>query len=451
MNIVYFHTHDTGRYLRHYGYYDSPSNEISDWAERESLTFRNAFCAGPTCSPSRAALLTGKYPHDNGMLGLANRGFAITDYEDHLVRILNRNGYRTALCGVQHEGAGCFDSEKGAQIIGYQDNLTSQFKGSADDGEATASWDRRNTEIACQWIDSRQEQPFFLSMGLFSTHRVYPDLKSVNPDFIKPPFYVPDTPESRIDHASFLESVKTADWSFGRILNCLLDSGQYSNTAIILTTDHGLALPFAKCNLTDTGIGVAMNIRFPGQNTAGCVSNALVSQVDVLPTICEKIGIDRPESVTGRSFLNLLDGAEDKHNQYIFAETNYHTSYEPMRCIRNDRFKLIRNYDSERPYCHLSNIDNSPSKELMMSNGLAETSKEGVVLYDLTLDPAEKDNVVGKPPYKEVLRELSLALTQWQYETNDPILNGELKPEEHQIINRPECIEPASSNPDDYI
>lgn len=110
-NVLYIHTHDSGRVLSPYGY-KVPTPEIERFA-RSAAVFRGAYCAGPTCSPSRAAMLTGTYPHQTGMLGLAQRGFSM-DYSRHLVQFLNRNGYHTVLCGIQHEAGWYLNLEQGA-------------------------------------------------------------------------------------------------------------------------------------------------------------------------------------------------------------------------------------------------------------------------------------------------------------------------------------------------
>ena len=116
-NIVYLHSHDTGRYVQPMGH-SVPTPNLQRLAE-QGVLFRQAFCAAPTCAPSRAALLTGQSAHSSGMLGLAHRGFALTDYAQHLVTSLNATGYRTILAGMQHVAAG----EDGPEVIGYDEEL----------------------------------------------------------------------------------------------------------------------------------------------------------------------------------------------------------------------------------------------------------------------------------------------------------------------------------------
>jgi N-sulfoglucosamine sulfohydrolase len=111
-NILYVHSHDTGRWVRPYGYATRTPN-IQRLAE-EGVIFRKAFCAAPTCSGSRACLLTGQYAHSNGMVGLAHRGFSLKNYRHHIVHTLHELGYWSALIGEQH-------ISKKPDVIGYDE------------------------------------------------------------------------------------------------------------------------------------------------------------------------------------------------------------------------------------------------------------------------------------------------------------------------------------------
>ena len=111
-NILYVHSHDTGRWVRPYGHSVRTPN-IQRLAE-EGVLFRKAFCAAPTCSGSRACLLTGQYAHSNGMVGLAHRGFSLKDYRHHIVHTLHDLGYWSALIGEQH-------ISKKPDVIGYDE------------------------------------------------------------------------------------------------------------------------------------------------------------------------------------------------------------------------------------------------------------------------------------------------------------------------------------------
>src|SRR5690348_11028904 len=151
-NILYVHSHDTGRYVQPYGH-AVPTPNIQRLAE-QGVLFRKAFCAAPTCSPSRASLLTGQYPHCSGMLGLAHRGFSLHDYEQHILYTLRKAGYYSALIGEEHLAKDsrtiCYDQV--AQIEEHQVSLV--------------------TPTAIDTL-SKLPQPFFLSVGFFETHREF--------------------------------------------------------------------------------------------------------------------------------------------------------------------------------------------------------------------------------------------------------------------------------------
>ena len=247
MNILYIHTHDSGRYFHHYGCTDAPTGHLTEWALGEGLTFRKAYTASPTCSPSRAVLLTGQYPHTNGMVGLAHRGFSLNDYSLHLTGFLKSKGYHTALCGVQHEAKDCFDQTESGKIIGYDENISSEIDMTGFPGDFTARWDKDNAEKAAEWLSKPDRPPFFLSFGLYSTHREFPSACYTDPQRLKPPPYIYDNPENRKDHARFLSSLEVFDGCFQKVITALNDGPYAEDTIVIVTTDHGQ--PPALCQM----------------------------------------------------------------------------------------------------------------------------------------------------------------------------------------------------------
>lgn len=452
-NVLYIHTHDSGRMLSPYGY-KVPTPNLERFAG-EAAVFRNAYCAGPTCSPSRAAMLTGTYPHQTGMLGLAQRGFSM-DCSRHLVAYLNGKGYDTALCGIQHEVGWYLDLKQGAERIGYGEELTRDHSGFRQ--EDLVKWDQENAGEVCTWLRNRSQgreerRPFFLSYGMYATHRRFPDEPDpeICPDLVVPPYPIPDNAETRRDFAGFLASVKSADKCFGQVMACLKAEGFWENTIVLFTTDHGIANPFAKCTLFDSGIGVALMIHAPGAKGNGKVIDQLVSHVDVFPTLCELLGMERPDYLEGVSLVPLLDGGEEPVREDIFAEINFHTSYEPARCVRTMRYKYIRYYDDSYLGMNLSNIDESRTKDYFMEQELMSRTKEKEALYDLIYDPGERRNLAGEPEYGAVLQDMRSRLRAYEERTKDPILMGPIEVKPGWKVNRKECQKASSQNPDDYI
>lgn len=443
-NILYIHTHDTGRHLNVYGC-QTPGDELMAFA-RDSLVFRNGFCASPTCSPSRAALLTGCYPHANGMIGLTNRGFSIEDYSKHLVPFLNSNGYQTILCGIQHEAGTYLDHSFGASTIGYTEDITTE----PPQGDM-AEWDRQNAQAAAEYIArTKGDAPFFISVGFFATHREYPVETSFDSRYLAPAAQVFDNPENREDQARYLQSVKNFDGCFGKVIEALKKAGIYDRTIIIATTDHGLALPFQKCNLNDSGTGVYLMMRVPGGRFGETEEN-LTSHVDIFPTLCDLLALDKPKYLQGISFADtLLRQGRPPHRDYVFSEINFHTSYEPCRSARDKRYRYIKYYDTY-PFINCSNIDNSPAKDFLLAHGLQKKNKVKEALYDLYFDPLEKENLIGVPEHSKTAERMRAVLRQWAEETGDEV---HLHPIEsfanHWKVNIPQAVDPKSKNPKDF-
>jgi N-sulfoglucosamine sulfohydrolase len=416
-NILYLHSHDTGRYVQPYGH-PVPTPNIQHLAD-QGVLFRRAFCATPTCSASRACLLTGQYSHNNGMLGLAHRGWSLNDYRQHIVHTLREAGYFSVLIGEQHIA-------KRPEIIGF-DRVE---KIETTHVESVAP-------VARRIIGEPLPQPFFLSVGFFETHRDWLDPPSLRDALYSlPPANLPDTPETRRDIASYRASARSLDQGVGTVLDALDAQGLVENTLVIFTTDHGLAFPGAKATLFDRGLGVMLIMRGPGGFAGGKVHDALVSHLDIYPTLCDLAGVEHPEFLQGFSLLPLMRGDVDALREEIFAEMTWHAAYEPQRAVRTERWKYIRRFgDRETPV--LANCDDSPSKELLLRYGWAERKVPFEQLYDLVYDPNESANLAGDPACAKVLESLQATLLSWMEMTEDPLLLGDPAPPSGAEINDP--------------
>lgn len=414
MHVFYIHTHDSGRYWSPYGY-AVPTPHIQRLAE-DSLTFRHCYCCGPTCSPSRSALLTGMYPHENGMLGLAHRGFQLNDYSQHLVHHLKENGCKTILCGIQHVAPD-------ASMIGYDTILGSQEFSMGSTEASMEEWDYNNTKALCTYLETEKEDcPVFISLGFFNTHREFPSAKGkVAQEYTAVPPVLYDCEQNRKDMADYHASVKVVDECLGMLLKTLHATGLYDSSIILMTTDHGIAFPNMKCNLYDTGIGVACLLHYPQNPSRGEATDSLISQIDILPTLCELVGIPIPCHAWGVSLVPLLEKRVKTVRSEVFSEVNYHAAYEPMRCVRTDRYKLIHFYD-DHDFIVLANIDESPSKAFLMDHGLRDRRRCKTYLFDLYHDPMERENVAADAGYQEILLDMESRLLAWMVETNDPLL-----------------------------
>ena len=428
-NILYIHSHDTGRYVQPYGH-AIPTPNIQRLAE-QGVLFRKAFCAAPTCSPSRASLLTGQFAHCSGMLGLAHRGFSLHDNTQHLLFTLRKEGYRSALIGEEH-------LSKDRNAIGYDRVLA--IEGFQSHIVAPA---------AIRMLTDGLQQPFFLSVGFFETHREF--MKPGSPGDAKyslPPAPLPDTPETRRDMAAFKASAWDLDVGVGAVLDALDASGLGENTLVICTTDHGIAFPRMKGYLTDHGIGVMLIMRGPGGFSGGRVFDTLVSHIDIFPTICDLLAIDPPRWLQGTSMLPLIRGEAEQIHDAVFAEVTYHAAYEPMRAVRTQRWKYIRRFDHHLGPV-LPNCDDSLSKDVLMAHGWKDRSRPLEQLYDLVFDPNEASNLANDLSMALVLEEMRTTLDDWMYATNDPLLRGPVPAPPGAELNDPDQM--SASYPTRFV
>jgi len=281
-----------------------------------------------------------------------------------------------------------------------------------------------------------------MDVGFFETHREYPEpTPEDDPRFTQPPQPIPDTPQTRRDIAAFRASARNLDKAVGEILQALDRNGLAENTLVISTTDHGLAFPLMKCNLTDFGFGVSLIMRGPGVFRGGKVCDAMVSHVDIYPTITDLLGLKRPAWLEGKSLMPVLRGEVKEVNEEVFAEVTYHASYEPKRAVRTQRYKYIRRY-GDRTIPVLPNCDDSPSKSLWMEYGWKQKFQPEEQLYDLIFDPCENNNLAGDPKSATVLREMRGRLDAWMKRTDDPLLKGPVKAPKGAKVNPVDQVSP---------
>jgi arylsulfatase A-like enzyme len=436
-NVVVVTCHDLGRHL---GCYGNPTVRTPnlDRLAAEGIRFGQAYCAAPQCSPSRAALYTGRWPHANGVLGLthARFGWDLHPQERHLAQVLREQGYATALVGADHE-VRHLEDEPTARRLGF-DHLSRPRRG--DDISAQA------LEHIARFAAS-PERPFYLQLGYNEPHRLNHADPSVEPDYIgflgdyvEPdeergvavPPWLKDTASGRREIVELQGALTYVDRAIGRVLDGLGQLGLAENTLVLFTPDHGLALPRAKCSLYGPGLEVALIVRWPGRGwTGGRVQEELLSNVDVFPTILEALGLPLPDGLHGRSFAALLDGRPYRPRERVFAEMTYHDYYDPRRCVRTRRHHLIVNFTAAPSFMDPSQswrprTDPAvPEKPALAYHPLVE-------LFDLAEDPHERTNLADEPGCAAVRAELLAQLHAWMRETDDPLLDGAVTPPMHR-------------------
>jgi len=393
-DVVLITTHDIGRHLRCYGNRTVTSPNL-DALAATGLLFTSAFCTAPQCSPSRASLASGRYPHSNGVLGLAHHGF---DWEldvPHAASLFTAAGFEAHLFGGQHVSLH-------PETLGFREVH----------GDATGEVVANQVE---ELLAGSRDRRLYIEINLAETHRPYPQPP---PDPVaEVPRFLDDTPEARSEVAALQTAIEAMDVAAGRVLATLEKSGRAEDAIVAFTTDHGLAMPRAKCTLYDPGLEVALIVRWPRGGLRG-VRQDLVSNIDVLPMLLDAAGIEIPDEVQGRSLLR--DG---QPRDAIFAEKTFHSYYDPMRAIRTQRHKFVRNFETAFRVEVPGDIQTGAI--FRADPGRYSTDRPAVVeLYDLVADPLEQHNLAGSDDVKDLQRDLSERLWEWMRQTEDPLLKG---------------------------
>jgi N-sulfoglucosamine sulfohydrolase len=418
-NIIVMISHDTGRYLGCYGH-SVETPELDRLAE-EGVRFDLYFCPAPQCSPSRGSILTGLYPHNNGLIGLAHLGFSIHEDVTTLPKELKKVGYETSLIGLSHETIGDVPLEPRVFTSGHKLGYDRYVKVKNERAPEVAD---AVIEFLKEKANDESGQPFYLNVGFWETHRPFDEYEPYADDVetVEVLPYLPDTPNVRKDISLMNGSIKVLDKAVGRIANTLRETGLDRNTILIYTTDHGIAFPRAKGTLKDSGLETALIVYAPKMFGKGRVIKNLLCNVDLMPTLLELAGAQIPEGLDGKSFAGLLRGDDVEIRDEFFCELTWHDKYHPMRGIRTKRYKYVRNFeDGPMIYmpvdCHRSLTGQEVREQFYVPNEPEE-------LYDLENDPLEQNNLILNERYIEVAAELREKVKSWMESTNDPLLHG---------------------------
>jgi arylsulfatase A-like enzyme len=396
-----------------------------DRVAREGVLFRNAFAAAPSCTPSRASLLTGRAVHqlaEGGNLW----GFLPSRFEVYPDR-LESAGY---VVGHTRKGWGPGNFEAGGRT---RNPAGPQF----------ASFDEF-------YRQAPKDKPFCFWFGSNDPHRPYEKgtgaQSGMKLEEVVVPAFLPDTPEIRSDLLDYYYEVERVDREAGAIITTLERTGQLDNTLIIWTGDNGLPFPRAKANLYDGGTHVPLAVRYPGKVTVGRTLDEFVVLTDLAPTLLEAAGLKPAPEMTGRSVMPLLAGQQQPGRDQVFLERERHANVRrgdlsyPARAIRTKDFLYIRNLRPDRwpagdPEMYFAvgefgDIDGGPSKDQLLARQadpaiaryfqLATAKRPAEELYDLRKDPGQIENVAAKPEYAGMKGELRAALDRWMRVTGDP-------------------------------
>ena len=396
-----------------------------DRLAREGALFHNAYCAAPSCAPSRAAILTGRHPHQLESAG--NLWSVIPAKFPNWVSLLKAAGYHT---GKTRKGWAPGDHKQG----GYSNNPA---------GKDYSSFE----EFFAQ---KPQGKAFSFWFGSSDPHRRYErnsgsKLGMKHEDIIVPGF-LPNLDCVRNDIMDYYFEVERFDRECGQILSILEEAGELDNTLVVMTSDNGMPFPRAKANLYDYGTRMPLVMYWEDKIPAGKVVQEFMNFVDFGPSFLEAAGIDVPAAMSGQSLLPLLvnnDNSQDRQQAYLERERHANVrkgdlSY-PCRAIRTTDYLYIRNFEPERwpagdPQTHISvgqygDVDNSISKYLILAMEgqrhhpnyfkLTFEKRPAEELYQVKDDPFQLNNLAEQAEHQEIKNELQAKLESWMKKTND--------------------------------
>lgn len=382
----------------------------------QGIAFDQAFVASPACAPSRAALLTGRMPARNG--AEANHERANADIRK-LPSYLQEQGYQVVSFGkvAHYEQTGTYGFDHFANNTYHDD--TAVFH-------------------AIKWLKARKDKrPLALFVGSNWPHVPWPaSSDGIDAGRLSLPPKTIDTPETRRARARYYSAIARMDAELGDVM-AATDAQLGPDTFFLFSSDHGAQWPFGKWNLYDTGTRTPLIVRWRGHTTPGAKSSAMVSWVDILPTLVEVTGGPAPRDIDGKSFAAALhpDGEGFAGRPEIFTTHNNDGDFNvfPGRAIRTHRWKYIHNLHPD--WFHTTHIDQSretgegayfptwreraaqdPAARQILNAYYRRPAEE---LYDLEADPNELRNLAADPKLATIKKDLRVRLDRWRNQQGD--------------------------------
>lgn len=427
LNVLIITTDDQGKEVGVYGDPLAITPNLDRLAD-EGVLFERAYVPAATCSPSRATILTGLYPHQNGQIGLAGHHPEYRVREDvaTLPGVLKEAGYRTGILGKLH--------------VTPRQPFPFDFQWASDGNPAVTRDVREVARQAGMFLAESAGEPFFLYVNYFDPHRPFDEDANqykglpenpYGPDDIDPFAYLGlDSPALRQEVAIYYNCVKRLDVGLGLLFDELRQAGVYDQTLIIFLSDHGVPFTRAKTTAYEAGEAVPFIVRWPGVGQPGLRNDDFISSVDIMPTVLDALGLDAPP-MAGRSLRLVVRGETPLDwPTSAFGAYGSHAQqhFYPRRSVRNERYKLIHNLDSVRPnpvpFIGAARLSPDTSMDPRMEQAYQTVRHPPEwELYDLRKDPHETTNLAGHPEMKDVLWQMQQTLKEWRVKTDDPLLD----------------------------
>ncbi|OHB49536.1 MAG: hypothetical protein A2Y10_03810 [Planctomycetes bacterium GWF2_41_51] len=418
-----------------------------DRIAKEGVLFTHSFCSSPSCTPSRAAVLTGQEIWRLGQ-GSTLRGTLFKNQYKVYTSLLEEAGY---LVGFTGKGWAPGNTKAGGW--GNQNPVGKQFNSKAAPSSLKGIAATDYAENFKEFLNTRkEEQPFCFWFGPKEPHRDYDigsGLKSGKKlADVRVPESLPDATETRSDILDYYMEIEWYDKHLGRMLKLLEDKDELDNTLIVVTSDNGMPFPRAKANLYDMGVHMPLAVCWGKSVKGGRVVDDFISHTDFAPTFLAAAGLEVPAEMTGRSFLDILlskkQGRVDSQRDFACSAIERHSICRPdgmgypMRAIRDRRWLYIRNYEHDRwpagdpgkfgdcddgpTKAYIIEHQNDPKVMPLFEKAFGKRSTEE--LYDVKNDPGQINNLADEPAFAETKKMLQQKLFQYQQKTSDPRAQG---------------------------
>ena len=396
-----------------------------DQLATESMLFKRAFAASPTCGPSRSSLLTGLLPMRHGAHGNHS---GVNDGTVSLIQHLSGLGYRVAIAGKLHVGP--------ETVFPFERIAGTNIRESGYENKAGLFHDL-NLEPVDTWMGALDKgKPFALVVADHSPHVIWPEVPAYTTEEVDIPETHIDTEDTRKARARYYTDVTKMDTNLGLLLALLDKHGLASKSVFMFTADQGPQWAFGKWGWYDYGIQVPLLVRWPGHVEPATATDALVSHVDLMPTLIEVAGGEIPDDIDGESFLPVLKNPSQSHRDTVFASHtgDLQMNRSPMRMLRTARYKYILNLAPDEVYHTHMNLsdDHDGGREYWPSwrlESFRDSHAASVLwryhyrpkeeLYDVQEDPWERLNLAADENYTDLMEEFRKQMDFWRRQQGD--------------------------------
>lgn len=420
---------------------------VFDSLSKVGVHFTRAFVAAPQCSPSRAAILTGKNIWQLEEAGTHGSYFP-SKYEV-FTEILRKKGYQTGYTGKAWDPGNWKDAGWKTNPVGEEYN--SQKRKVRVNKDISDIDYAANLEV---FLNEKPENtPFFFWFGSHEPHRTYTygSGSRSSSEKIDIPAFLPRTDTVEQDFLDYAFEINYFDQQLGKMIQLLAERGELERTYIIVTADNGMAFPNAKASMHEYGIHVPLLIAGPDIDRPGRANASLVSLIDLPNTILTLANAKNLAEAVGKNLISILKSSKSSFDAPVFSGRERHTHARPdnvgypSRAIRTTQFLYVKNFKPDRwpagdpaptpdpkGILGYEDIDDSPTKRQMMKRadqwpdlfqaGFGKKTEEE--LYDINKDPACLVDLSAHKKYAVIKSKLRKQLENTLRDQQDPRMVG---------------------------